>query len=131
MPACFRFPAFSLTGFVESMQKITGVMRNEDAGVYLALDGDSPVKPYALESVHHTPQGRTGSLQEIFEDMGLAFSEKEFKAILYSMMGTEEFNLESVFDLYSEPKRIVFMIRSNTRPFTGCCANCWTSFVMN
>jgi len=102
-----QVPAFSLTGFVESMKKIT-VMRNEDAGVYFALDGDSPVKTYALESVHHTPQGRTGSLQEIFEDMGLAFSEKEFKAILYSMMGTEEFDLESVFDLLFGAKKDCF-----------------------
>ena len=108
--------AFSLTGFVESMQRIA-VMRNEDAGVYIALDGDSPVKSYALETVHHTPQGRTGSLQEIFEDMGLAFSEKEFKAILYSMMGTEEFNLESVFDLLFGAKKDCFYDQKQHQAF--------------
>ena len=111
-----QVPAFSLTGFVESMKKIT-VRRNEDAGVYFALDGDSPIKPYALESVHHTPQGRTGSLQEIFEDMGLAFSEKEFKAILYSMMGTEEFDLEAVFDLLFGAKKDCFYDQKQHQAF--------------
>ncbi|MDH5762853.1 MAG: hypothetical protein OEZ51_07720 [Nitrospinota bacterium] len=100
-------PAFSLTGLVESLQKIS-VVRNEDAGVYFARDGESPVKSYILEGEHHTPQGRTGSLQEIFEDMGLAFSELEFKAILYSMMGTEDFNLEQVFDLLFGAKKDCF-----------------------
>ena len=108
--------AFSLTGFVELLQR-TAVVRNEDAGVYLALDGESPVKSYALEGVHHTPQGRTGSLQEIFEDMGLAFSEKEFKAILYSMMGTEEFNLESVFDLLFGAKKDCFYNQKQHQAF--------------
>lgn len=111
-----QVPSLSLTGFVESIQKIT-VMRNEDAGVYFALDGDSPIKPYALESVHHTPQGSTGSLQEIFEDMGLAFSEKEFKAILYSMMGTEEFNLEGVFDLLFGAKKDCFYDQKQHQAF--------------
>ncbi len=115
-PGLLDVPAFSMTGFVESMQKIT-VMRNEDAGVYLALDGDSPVKPYALESVHHIPQGHNGSLQEIFEDMGLAFSENEFKAILYSMMGTEEFNLESVFDLLFGAKKDCFYDQKQHQAF--------------
>jgi len=81
------------------------------------LDGDSPIKPYALESVHHTPQGRARSLQEIFEDMGLAFSEKEFKAILYSMMGTEEFDLESVFDLLFGAKKDCFYDQKQHQAF--------------
>jgi len=102
-----QVPAFSLTGFVESIQNIT-VMRNDDAGVYFARAGGSPVKPYTLEGVHRTPRGSAGSLQEIFEDMGLAFSELEFKAILYSMMGTEEFDLEAVFDLLFGAKKDCF-----------------------
>jgi len=109
-------PAFSLTGLVESIQYIT-VVRNEEAGVYFALDEDSPVKPYTLESVHRTPRGGTGSLQEIFEDMGLAFSELEFKAILYSMMGTEEFNLEEVFDLLFGAKKDAFYDQKQHQAF--------------
>ena len=109
-------PAFSLTGLVESIHNIT-IVRNEEAGVYFALDGDSPVKPYTLESVHRTPRGGTGSLQEIFEDMGLAFSELEFKAILYSMMGTEEFNLEEVFDLLFGAKKDAFYDQKQHQAF--------------
>ena len=103
-PGLLDAPVFSLTQFLESAPKIS-VMRNEDAGVYLAKEGDSPVKTYALEAERTVPKGRTGSLQEIFEDMGLAFSELEFKAILYSMMGTEEFDLEGVFDLLFGAKK--------------------------
>ena len=109
-------PAFSLTGLVESIQNIA-VVRNEEAGVYFGLDGDSPVKSYTLETVHQTPRGGTGSLQEIFEDMGLAFSELEFKAILYSMMGTEEFKLEEVFDLLFGAKKDCFYDQKQHRAF--------------
>lgn len=111
-----KVPAFAMTGLVESIQKIS-VMRNDDAGVYFAVSGDSPIKPYTLESVHHTPQGGTGSLQEIFEDMGLAFSELEFKAILYSMMGTEEFDLEAVFDLLFGAKKDCFYDQKQHQAF--------------
>jgi hypothetical protein len=109
-------PAFSLPGLVESIQNIA-VVRNEEAGVYFGLDGDSPVKPYMLETIHHTPRGGSGSLQEIFEDMGLAFSELEFKAILYSMMGTEEFNLEEVFDLLFGRKKDCFYDQKQHQAF--------------
>ncbi|NIQ01682.1 MAG: hypothetical protein GWM98_15900, partial [Nitrospinaceae bacterium] len=111
-----NLPAFSLTDFVESLERIA-VVRNEEADIHFGMKEASSLPCYAWEELEHTPQGRTGSLDDIFQDMGLAFSESEFKAILYSMMGTEEFDLESVFDLLFGAKKDCFYDQKQHQAF--------------
>jgi hypothetical protein len=100
-------PGFSLTALVESLEKLT-LVRGDGTGVQL-IPADGPENgPGVWEAAPHSPQGRTGSLQSIFEDMGLAITENEFKAILYSVMATEDFNIESVFALLFGAKQDAF-----------------------
>lgn len=97
-------PAFSLPGFVECLGKMS-VVRDDHHGIHLAPAHPVGAEPYTWEVVEQAPTGRTGSLADIFEDMGLAFTDKEFKAILYSVMATEDFDIEAVFDLLFGAKR--------------------------
>ncbi|MCF8721869.1 hypothetical protein [Nitrospina gracilis] len=99
-----EIPAFSLPEMVESLNRMR-VVRDELRGIHLAPDNPSGPEPYVWEVVEQTPTGRTGSLSEIFEDMGLAFNDLEFKAILVSVMATDDFDIEAVFDLLFGAKR--------------------------
>ena len=44
-------------------------------------------------------KGETGSLDKIFQDLKLAFNKDEFASILYTVMGSETYKLESVFNI--------------------------------
>lgn len=97
-------PGFSLPGFVECLNKMS-MVRDDHHGIHLAPAHPAGAEPFKWEVIEQEPTGRTGSLAEIFDDMGLAFTDKEFKAILYSVMATEEFDIEAVFDLLFGAKR--------------------------
>ncbi|CAI2719550.1 hypothetical protein [Nitrospina watsonii] len=102
-----EIPAFSFPELVESLGKMA-VVRDDRQGIHLAPAHPMGPEPYQWEVVEQTPSGRTGSLGEIFEDMGLAFTDLEFKAILYSVMATDDFDIEAVFDLLFGAKRDTF-----------------------
>lgn len=91
-------PAFSLPKFVESIEKIT-LARSEKTGVRFVAGGNFLGHESVCESVPTVPEGKTGSLDEIFQDLGLACNADEFKAILYVVMGSDDLNIESVFAL--------------------------------
>ncbi|MGP0566113.1 MULTISPECIES: hypothetical protein [unclassified Nitrospina] len=99
-----EIPAFSLPEMVENLNRMH-VVRDEVRGIHMAPAHPAGPDPYVWEAVEQTPSGRTGSLAEIFEDMGLAFNDLEFKAILVSMMATDDFDIEAVFDLLFGAKR--------------------------
>lgn len=109
-------PGFSLPGLMECLEQLT-IVRDDHHELHLAPAHRTGPEPYVWEVIHHEPTGRTGSLQEIFEDMGLAFSELEFKAILYSVMATEEFDIEAVFDLLFGAKRDCFYDKKQHNAF--------------
>ncbi|SVB76045.1 uncharacterized protein METZ01_LOCUS228899, partial [marine metagenome] len=44
-------------------------------------------------------KGETGSLDKIFQDLKLAFNKDEFVSILYTVMGSEKYKLENVFNI--------------------------------
>lgn len=91
-------PAFSLPKFVESNEKIT-LARSEKIGIHFVAGGNVLGHESVCESIPTIPKGKTGSLDEIFKDLGLACNATEFKAILYVVMGSDELNIESVFAL--------------------------------
>ena len=100
-------PAFSLTDFVESLEKLA-IHRRPEGGLHLAPLETPPADETLWEETPWVPQGRTASLDAIFEDMGLAFGEAEFKALLYVLMGTEDYDVESVFNLLFGGKQDCF-----------------------
>ena len=100
-------PGFSLPGLVECLHHLN-IVRDDHHALHLAPAHPAGPEPYVWEVVDHVSTGRTGSLLEIFEDIGLAFSDLEFKSILYSVMATDEFDIEAVFDLLFGAKRDCF-----------------------
>jgi hypothetical protein len=93
-----NIPAFSLPKFVESLERLS-VERTEKKGARFILGGDTLEGSSQWEPIHNSPEGKSGSLQEIFEDLGLACNAVEFKTILYVVMGTDDFDIESIFAL--------------------------------
>ncbi len=93
-----NIPAFSLSKFVESLEKLT-LERTEKKGVRFVPGGGASAGLSPWEAVQSSPEGRAGTLQEIFEDLGLACNAIEFKTILYVVMGTDDFDIESIFAL--------------------------------
>ena len=93
-----NLPAFALPHFVEEVQKLA-VVRSDNAGIHFGWSSDSENYSAVWEAVPKMPQGRMGSLNEIFEDMGLAISEYEFKAMMYAVMNSDDFDIEMVFAL--------------------------------
>ncbi|MFQ5450925.1 MAG: hypothetical protein ACE5E9_09870 [Nitrospinaceae bacterium] len=90
-------PAFCLTDFMESLKELTVV--NCEGSVQLVPAWKSEPSRIVREESRKTPQGEKGSLEEIFQDLGLAFHEWEFISILYTVMASDKFKVEVVFYL--------------------------------
>lgn len=91
-------PAFSLTDFLESLKELS-VVSCEGGKVQLVPKWKSESMGSVKEETRKVPKGENGSLEEIFQDLGLAFHEWEFISILYTVMASDKFKIESVFDL--------------------------------
>ncbi len=91
-------PAFSLTEFLESLKELS-VVSFEGGKVQLVPKWKSEAMGLVKEETARTPRGDRGSLEEIFLDLGLPFHEWEFISILYTVMASEKFKIESVFNL--------------------------------
>jgi len=89
---------FNFTEFLESLERLT-VLGGKEEGVRLAPSTHALPSQYLCEEAIRQPKGVTDSLKAIFDDLGLAVNADEFKAILYTIMGSENYQLESVFDL--------------------------------
>ncbi|MCH7623739.1 MAG: hypothetical protein IIB46_06620 [Nitrospinae bacterium] len=91
-------PAFSLTDFLESLKELS-VVSFEGGKVQLVPKWKSEAQGLVKEETGRNPKGVRGSLEEIFQDLGLPFHEWEFISILYTVMASEKFKIESVFNL--------------------------------
>lgn len=91
-------PAFSLTDFLESLKELS-VVSFEGGKVQLVPKWRSEALGLVKEETGRPPRGDRGSLEEIFQDLGLPFHEWEFISILYTVMASEKFKIESVFNL--------------------------------
>ncbi len=89
---------FNFTAFLESIERLT-LLGGKEEGVRLTSLTHALPNQYLCEEALRQPKGEMGSLKEIFDDLGLAVNADEFKAILYTIMGSENYQLESVFDL--------------------------------
>jgi len=93
-----KVPVFSLTDFLESMTKLEVVACEEGGGRLVPGCKNHPGQ-FVCKEKPRISKGETGSLEKIFGDLGLAFNEDEFISILYAVMGSEGYKLESVFNI--------------------------------
>jgi hypothetical protein len=91
-------PAFSLTDFLESLKELS-IVSFQEGKVQLVPKWKSETLGLVKEEPPRTPRGDRGSLEEIFQDLGLPFHEWEFISILYTVMASDKFKIESVFNL--------------------------------
>ena len=89
-------PAFSLTSFLESLTDLEVVAGKEGGGKLVPGWKNHPNQLVCEEKLR-VSKGATGSLEKIFDDLGLAFNKDEFISILYTVLGSEVYELEAVF----------------------------------
>ena len=89
---------FSVTDFLESLKEWTVVGR-EKGGVQLIPVWKSDPGPFVKSISRRTIKGEMGTLNEIFQDLELSFDAQEFKSILYTVMSSDKYKLETVFFL--------------------------------
>ena len=87
---------FSVTDFIESLQEWT-VVGFEAGGVQMLPAWKSESGPFVRASSRRVIKGKLGTLNEIFKDIGLSFDAQEFKSILYTVMASDKYKLETVF----------------------------------
>ena len=109
-------PAFSLTDFLESLKELNAVSC-EGGRVQLVPRWASESMGAIREETAKIPRGDNGSLEEIFMDLGLAFHEWEFISILYAVMATDKFKIESVFHLLFGGQGKLFLNRQQHDAF--------------
>jgi hypothetical protein len=87
---------FSVTDFLESLQEWT-VVGCENGGVQMLPAWKSESGPFVRASSRRVIKGDLGTLNEIFQDIELSFDAEEFKSILYTVMSSDKYKLETVF----------------------------------
>ena len=87
---------FSVTDFLESLQEWT-VVGCENGGVQMLPAWKSESGPFVRASSRRVIKGELGTLNEIFQDIELSFDAEEFKSILYTVMSSDKYKLETVF----------------------------------
>ena len=89
---------FSVTDFLESLQEWTVVAR-ETGGVQMVPVWKSESEPSVRSNQRRTIKGDLGALDKVFQDLKLSFDAQEFKSILYAVMSSDKYKLETVFFL--------------------------------
>ena len=93
-----NIPAFSLVDFIESLTELEVVGCEEGGGRLVPGSKNHLNKPIYEEKLRIS-KGETGSLDKIFLDLKVAFTKDEFVSILYTVIGSEGYKLESVFNI--------------------------------
>jgi hypothetical protein len=91
-------PAFSLVDFIESLTELE-VVGCEEGGGRLVPGSKNHLNKPIYEEKPRISKGETGSLDKIFLDLKVAFTKDEFVSILYTVIGSEGYKLESVFNI--------------------------------
>jgi hypothetical protein len=89
---------FSVTDFIESLQEWT-IVSCEGGGVQMLPAWKSESGPFVRASSRRVIKGELGTLNEIFQGIELSFDAQEFKSILYTVMASDKYKLETVFFL--------------------------------
>ncbi|MZG53154.1 MAG: hypothetical protein F3742_03370 [Nitrospinae bacterium] len=109
---------FSVIDFLESLKEWTVVGR-EKGGVQLIPVWKSEPGPFVKSSQRRTIKGEMGTLNEIFQDLELSFDAQEFKSILYTVMSSDKYKLETVFFLLFGGQGELFKDKKQHEVFYG------------
>ncbi len=108
--------AFSLISFTEFITSFT-LGRGPSGEIQFLPQASESNLDSVFEVIKKKPVGRTGSLQNIFEDMGLAITENEFKAILITLLDDQGFEIKTIFDLLFGAKKDCFFNQRQSNAF--------------
>jgi hypothetical protein len=106
-PKFLSVPSFSVKHFLESSQKIS-VVGCEWGQPRFVSSTNSNDLAFHLEISPKKSLGRSGSLDEIFEDLGLPFNSIEFTAILRAVLTRKTCSLEVLVDMLFSGKGDLF-----------------------
>ncbi len=109
---------FSVTDFLESLQEWT-VVGCEAGGVQMLPAWKSESGPFVRASSRRVIKGELGTLNEIFQDIELSFDAEEFKSILYTVMASDKYKLETVFFLLFGGQGELFKDKKQHEVFYG------------
>lgn len=109
---------FSVTDFLESLQEWT-VVGCEAGGVQIVPVWKSESGPFVRSNTRRTIKGELGTLNEIFQDLELSFDAQEFKSILYTVMASDKYKLETVFFLLFGGQGELFKDKKQHEVFYG------------
>ncbi|MBC8284109.1 MAG: hypothetical protein H8E32_09865 [Nitrospinae bacterium] len=109
---------FSVTDFLESLQEWT-VVGCETGGVQMVPVWKSESGPFVRSNLRRTIKGELGTLNEIFQDLELSFDAQEFKSILYTVMSSDKYKLETVFFLLFGGQGELFKDKKQHEVFYG------------
>jgi hypothetical protein len=109
---------FSVTDFLESLQEWT-VVGCETGGAQMLPAWKADSGPFVRASSRRVIKGELGTLNEIFQDIELSFDAEEFKSILYTVMSSEKYKLETVFFLLFGGQGELFKDKKQHEVFYG------------
>jgi hypothetical protein len=109
---------FSVTDFLESLQEWT-VVGCETGGVQMLPAWKSESGPFVRASSRRIIKGELGTLNEIFQDLELSFDAQEFKSILYTVMASDKYKLETIFFLLFGGQGELFKDKKQHEVFYG------------
>ncbi|MGY8714257.1 MAG: hypothetical protein ACKVJ1_10255, partial [Verrucomicrobiia bacterium] len=109
---------FSVTDFIESLQEWT-VVSCEGGGVQILPAWKSVSGPFVRASSRRVIKGELGTLNEIFQDIELSFDAQEFKSILYTVMASDKYKLETVFFILFGGQGELFKDKKQQEVFYG------------
>ena len=109
---------FSVTDFLESLQEWTVVAR-ETGCVQMVPVWKSESEPSVRSNQRRTIKGDLGALDKVFQDLKLSFDAQEFKSILYAVMSSDKYKLETVFFLLFGGQGDLFKDKKQHEVFYG------------
>jgi len=109
---------FSVTEFLESLKEWI-VVGCETGGVQMVPVWKSESGSFVRTNLKRSIKGELGTLNEIFQDLELSFDAQEFKAILYTVMSSEKYKLETVFFLLFGGQGDLFKDKKQHEVFYG------------
>jgi hypothetical protein len=109
-------PAFSLNEFLESSDAFA-ILGYEEGGPRFVHKERNEEDEHPWEVLPQSPQGQSGSLRAILEDMGFPFSAGEFTSILHTSLGSQNPPLDKVLNLLFGGKEDRFYDRKQKSAF--------------
>ncbi len=110
---------FSVTEFLESLKEWT-VVGCEEGGVRMIPVGQTESGPFVRANANRVVKGELSPLNKMFRSLKLSFDAVEFKSMLYTVMASNKYKLETVFFLLFGGQGDLFQDKKQHEMFYGC-----------